>query len=86
MSLQSLIILILVGLLAGWLAGQIWKGSGFGLLWNIIIGVAGSFLGTFLFRLLTISITTGSMIHTIFAALVGALIILFVANLVKKNV
>ena len=84
MSVESLIILLLVGLVAGWLAGLIWKGSGFGLLWNLIFGVAGSFLGGWLFSVLGIHIG-GRWIGPIIAAVVGALIILAIVNLVKKN-
>ena len=48
MTPESIIVLLIVGLIAGWLAGLIWKGSGFGLLWNLIFGVCGSFLGGWL--------------------------------------
>lgn len=78
MSLTSLIIFIVVGLVAGWLAGMIFKGSGFGLLWNLIIGVVGSFVGGFLFRLLGISFY--GMVGSIIAALIGALIVLWVIS------
>ena len=84
MTPESLIVLLIVGLIAGWLAGLIWKGSGFGLLWNLIFGVCGSFLGGWLFRFLGIHIGNG-WIGSIIAALVGALIILAIANLIKKS-
>lgn len=84
MTLESLIILIAVGLVAGWLAGLIWKGSGFGLLWNIIFGVCGSFLGNWLFRLLGIYIGN-KWIAMIVPAVVGALIILAIVNLIRRN-
>ena len=83
MTLTSILILLAVGLVAGWLAGIIWKGGSFGLLWNIIIGVAGSFLGGWLFRLLGISY--GGIIGSIVAALVGALILLAIVNLVRRR-
>jgi len=82
MSLTALITMLLIGLAAGWLAGQIWKGSGFGLLWNLVIGVAGSFLGGFLFRLLGISFH--GIVGSIIAALIGALLLLFIISKVKK--
>ena len=83
MTLTSILILVAIGLVAGWLAGMIWKGGGFGLLWNIIIGVAGSFLGGWVFRLLGISY--GGIIGSIVAALVGALILLAIVNLIRRR-
>jgi len=74
---------VAIGLVAGWLAGMIWKGGGFGILWNIIIGVAGSFLGGWVFRLLGISY--GGIIGSIVAALVGALILLAIVNLIRRR-
>ncbi len=83
MTLTSILILLAIGLVAGWLAGLIWKGGGFGILWNIIIGVAGSFLGGWLFRLLGISF--GGIIGSIVAALAGALILLAIVNLIRRR-
>ena len=82
MDLNSLIVLLIVGLIAGWLAGVIWKGRGFGLAGNLIVGVIGSFLGGYLFRMLGISFY--GWIGSIIAALAGALIILAVLNLFKR--
>ncbi|HPV42651.1 MAG TPA: GlsB/YeaQ/YmgE family stress response membrane protein [Spirochaetota bacterium] len=83
MTLTSILILVAIGLVAGWLAGMIWKGGGFGILWNIIIGVAGSFLGGWVFRL--IGISYGGIIGSIIAALVGALILLAIVNLIRRR-
>lgn len=83
MTLTSILILVAIGLVAGWLAGMIWKGGGFGILWNIIIGVAGSFLGGWIFRLLGISY--GGIIGSIVAALIGALILLAIVNLIRRK-
>jgi len=83
MTLTSILILVAIGLVAGWLAGMIWKGGGFGILWNIIIGVAGSFLGGWLFRLLGISFH--GIIGSIVAALAGALILLAIVNLIRRR-
>lgn len=84
MSLTSILLLLAIGLLAGWLAGLIMKGRGFGLLWNLVIGVAGSFLGGFLFSLLNISII-GPLVTRIIAAIAGAIIILAIINLIKRR-
>lgn len=82
--MNGIVLLVVVGLVAGWLAGLIWKGSGFGLLGNLVVGVVGSFLGKFLFRTVGISIGHG-IIGAIIPALAGALVLLFVINLFKKK-
>jgi len=82
MSVSSILIILIIGAIAGWLAGVIFKGSGFGLAWNIIIGIAGAFIGGFLFRLL--GIFTYSMIGSILTAMVGALVLLFVISRIKR--
>ncbi len=82
MSLSSIIIIIIVGLIAGWLAGIIWRGKGFGLAYNLIIWVIGSFLGGFIFRL--VGISTYNIIGSIIAATVGALLLLFILSKIKK--
>lgn len=70
---------ILIGLVAGWLAGLIVKGSGSGLLLNIVIGIVGSVLGGWLFRLIGLGSTSiwGSLI----TALVGAIVLLLIVGL-----
>jgi uncharacterized membrane protein YeaQ/YmgE (transglycosylase-associated protein family) len=74
---------LLVGLVAGWLAGQIMKGKGFGLGGNLIVGCIGAFIGGFLFRLL--GIFTHGLIGSIIAALAGALVLLWLINLIMKK-
>ena len=78
----SLVIFILLGALAGWAAGKIMKGSGFGFLTNVILGIVGSVVGGFLFGLLNIS--ANGTIGGIVTAIVGAVIVLYVAKLIKK--
>ena len=82
MGLFGIIMYLLLGLAAGWLAGIIWKGEGFGALFNMIIGVAGSFLGAFLFRFLGISFH--GLIGAFIASLAGALILLAIINQFNK--
>jgi uncharacterized membrane protein YeaQ/YmgE (transglycosylase-associated protein family) len=84
MDLTGILILLGIGLLAGWLAGLIMKGRGFGLLWNLIIGVAGSFVGGFIFNLLNISIIS-PLVTRIIAAVAGAVLILAIINLIKRK-
>jgi uncharacterized membrane protein YeaQ/YmgE (transglycosylase-associated protein family) len=81
--MTGIIVFLVIGAVAGWLAGVIWKGGGFGLLWNIIIGVAGSFLGGFIFKLLGLSFH--GLIGSIVAALVGGLALLAIINQIKKR-
>ena len=80
---QNIIVFLAVGVVAGWLAGQIWKKRGFGFLGNMIVGVIGAFIGTWVFGLLGISFQ--GIIGLIIAAVVGALILLFLLSLLKKR-
>ena len=73
---------LLVGLVAGWLAGMLTKGSGFGVLGNMAIGVAGAFIGGFLFRLIGLSAV--STVGSIVTATIGAVILLVVVKAPKK--
>ena len=82
MSLEALIILIIIGAIAGWLAGLIVKGIGFGLIGNIIVGIVGAFIGTWLLGYLGISIG-GGIIASIINATIGAVILLFIIGLVN---
>lgn len=75
---------IIIGALAGWLGSMVFKGSGLGLLWNIIIGIMGGFVGYWLFGVLNISLGDG-WIGAILTGAIGALLILFVLNLILKK-
>lgn len=83
MDVTSLLVTLLIGALAGWLAGQILKGRGFGLLGNIVVGIIGAFVGSFTFSLLGISIGAG-WVGAIFTATIGAILLLFLIGLIKK--
>jgi uncharacterized membrane protein YeaQ/YmgE (transglycosylase-associated protein family) len=82
METTSLIAFLIIGAIAGWLAGTLMKGGGFGLLGNIAVGVLGAVIGGFLFGLLGIS--AGGLIGSIITATVGAAVLLFVVGLIKK--
>lgn len=82
MDIQSLLLFLLIGLVAGWLAGKMMKGGGFGLVGNIIVGVIGALLGGWLFGLLGIS--AGGLIGSLVTALVGAIVLLYLVRLIKK--
>lgn len=74
---------ILIGAVCGWLAGNLMKGGGFGLLINILLGIAGGFVGNWLFGVLGVSIASG-WIGDIITGLAGAVLVLLVAGLFKK--
>ena len=82
MTIESLIILLIVGAIAGWAAGQIVKGYGFGLVGNIVVGVVGAFIGNWLFPML--GMWGGDMIGSIISAILGAVILLVVIGLVRR--
>jgi uncharacterized membrane protein YeaQ/YmgE (transglycosylase-associated protein family) len=73
---------LLVGLIAGWLAGKLTKGSGFGVLGDIVIGVIGAFVGGFLFRL--VGLSAGGTIGSIIVATVGAVVLVLIVRALKK--
>lgn len=83
MDLSTLIIILAIGAAAGWLAGFIRQGYGFGLLGNIVIGILGSFVGHWLFDKLDIRIGSGIIGHII-TAVIGALVLLFLIGLIRK--
>jgi uncharacterized membrane protein YeaQ/YmgE (transglycosylase-associated protein family) len=83
MSSQSLILFLVIGVLAGALAGRIWKGSGFGLVGDLIVGVIGAYVGVWVFGLLGIS--AGGLVGLLVAAVVGALLLLFLLRQVKRR-
>ena len=74
---------LIIGALAGWLAGRIMKGSGFGLLGNLIVGIIGGVLGGFLFGLLGIS--GSGLIGSFVTATVGAVFLLWIASKLNKT-
>jgi uncharacterized membrane protein YeaQ/YmgE (transglycosylase-associated protein family) len=83
MSTEHLLIFLAVGVLAGFLAGHIWKGKGFGLLGDLIVGVIGSFIGIWLFGQLHIS--SSGILGLLIAAIIGALILLYLIRQVKHR-
>ena len=82
MDITSLLIFLAIGALAGWLAGTLMKGGGFGLLGNIVVGVIGAVVGGWVFGLLGIS--ANGLIGSLVTAVAGAAFLLFVLGLVKK--
>lgn len=83
MGIESIIIFLVVGAIAGWLAGLIVKGRGFGLVGNIVVGIVGAFIAGFLLPRLGLAIG-GGFIAAIINALIGAVILLVLISLVKR--
>jgi uncharacterized membrane protein YeaQ/YmgE (transglycosylase-associated protein family) len=81
--MNSLIWFLIIGAIAGWLAGQFMKGRGFGLLGDIIIGIIGAFLGGWLFRQFGVSLG-GGLIGSLIVAFIGAVVLLFLVRLIKR--
>lgn len=77
------IYLALVGLVAGWAAGKIMKGSGYGLAMDLILGVIGSIVGTWIMRLLGFY-STGGLVPAILVAILGAVVVVTIVRLLKK--
>jgi uncharacterized membrane protein YeaQ/YmgE (transglycosylase-associated protein family) len=79
---NSLIWTLVIGIVAGFLAGKIMKGSGFGLLGDLVVGCLGAWIGSWVYGLL--GITTGGILGIIVMAVIGACLLLYVIRLVKK--
>ena len=80
---MSFVYFVLIGMLAGWLAGKFAKGRGFGLLGNLIIGVLGAVVGGFLFGLA--GLTATGLIGELVTATVGAVVLLFAVGYLKQQ-
>ena len=74
---------ILIGLVAGWLAGQIMRGGGFGVIGDIAVGVVGALLGGYLFGSVGIS-AGGGLLGSIIVATIGAVVLIFILRLIKR--
>jgi uncharacterized membrane protein YeaQ/YmgE (transglycosylase-associated protein family) len=83
-SSESLIVILFVGLVAGWLAGKIVRGTGFGIVGDIIVGIAGAFVASWLFPKLHITIGSGLVSEIIYSA-IGAIILLLIVRLVRTG-
>jgi uncharacterized membrane protein YeaQ/YmgE (transglycosylase-associated protein family) len=81
--MHDIVYLLVVGLVAGFLAGKIMKGKGFGLVGDLVVGVLGAVLGSWIFSILGLG--AYGLLGSIVMALIGALLLLFVLRLVKKG-
>ena len=82
MTLGNIIIFVLIGAFAGWIAGVITKGSGFGVCGNIIVGIVGAFLGGFCFGIL--GIAAYGLIGRLIFAVLGALLFIWLLRFIRK--
>jgi uncharacterized membrane protein YeaQ/YmgE (transglycosylase-associated protein family) len=80
MSNESLLVILLVGIVAGWLAGKIVRGTGFGIIGDLLVGVVGAFIGNWLLPRVGIHVGTG-VVSAIVNATVGAILLLLVVRL-----
>ncbi len=78
----NLLYFLLIGLAAGWLAGKVMKGSGYGLIGDLVIGVVGAFLGGWIFGLLHIA--AGGLIGLLVTAFVGAVVLVWLLRMLKR--
>ena len=83
MSLESLIIFLLIGGIAGWLAGLVVKGGGFGIVGDIVVGIVGALIAGFLFPALGFSLGAG-IVGAIIHATIGAVILLLIVRVLKR--
>ena len=82
LSNESTLVILFVGLVAGWLAGKIVRGTGFGIIGDIVVGIAGALIASFLFPKLGIHLGTGLVSEIIYSA-IGAIVLLLVVRLIR---
>lgn len=87
MDIVGIIVALIIGAVAGWLAGVIVEGGGFGLFGNILVGIAGAFIAAFLFPRLGLGLTLGGgVVGAIVTSALGAIVLLLIINLVQSLV
>ena len=84
LSNESIIVILFVGLVAGWLAGKIVRGTGFGIIGDILVGIAGALIASLLFPKLGIRLGTGLLSEIIYST-IGAIILLVIVGLVRRG-
>ncbi len=83
MDATGLIIFLAVGAIAGWLAGVVVRGGGFGLLGNIVVGIVGALLGSWLFKQLGVRVGA-DLVNSIVTAFIGAVVLLLIVVMIKR--
>jgi uncharacterized membrane protein YeaQ/YmgE (transglycosylase-associated protein family) len=82
LSNEGIVVILFVGLIAGWLAGKIVRGTGFGIIGDIIVGIAGAFISSLLFPRLGIHLGVGIVSEIIYSA-IGAVVLLLIVRLLR---
>ena len=82
LSNEGILVILFVGLIAGWLAGKVVRGTGFGIIGDIIVGIAGALLASLVFPRLGIHLGTGLVSEIIFSA-IGAVVLLLIVRLLR---
>ena len=82
LSSESILVILFVGLVAGWLAGKVVRGTGFGIIGDIIVGIAGAFISSLLFPKLGIHLGVGLVSEIIYSA-IGAIVLLLIVRLLR---
>ena len=83
LSNEGILVILFVGLVAGWLAGKIVRGTGFGIIGDIVVGIAGAFIASWLFPKLGIAIPVGHRVREIIDSAIGAVLLLLIVRLVR---
>ena len=83
MTLETILLWAVIGLISGWLASAV-VGGGYGLIGDIVVGVVGAFLGGLLFRQLGVGVPFGGLAGTIFVAFIGAIVLLLILRLFNR--
>ena len=84
MSNEGLLVILFVGLVAGWLAGKVVRGTGFGIIGDVLVGIAGALIASYLFPKLGIHLGTGLVSEIIFSA-IGAVVLLLIVRLLRSG-
>lgn len=83
MTIETFLLWLAVGLIAGWLASAV-VGGGFGVIGDIIVGIVGAFIGGFLFRATGLTVPFGGIAGTILVAFVGAVVLLLILRVIRR--
>ena len=84
MTIETILLWAVIGLIAGWLASAV-VGGGYGVVGDIVVGVVGAFLGGFLFRRTGAGVPFGGIAGTIFVAFIGAIVLLLLLRLINRS-
>ncbi len=86
LSSDSFLVMLIVGVVAGWLAGLVMRGSGYGIIGDIVIGLLGAFVGSYLLRAMNVAIHVGHpVLDKAVIAFIGAVVLLFVVGLFRPR-